>query len=227
MSGVRIPTAKQLSCTYFCSVPGCIFLFGVVMLAQGFGELTNQVASQVANNSNSDYIQWSVGNEVISWASRSWSLPRKLVASSTPNNSIFNQLAGFYLISTYYKREESQKRFTAYYCSTLVAAICGGLLASAIAKMDGIRSLHNWRWIFILEGIFTIIVGIFSLFLVAEFPEDAKWLSNEERKFVIARAKCTDQIDQITPRVLLVFFKDPKNTLAAIMYFCKFGNKSF
>ncbi|CAG8982403.1 hypothetical protein HYALB_00007525 [Hymenoscyphus albidus] len=127
----------------------------------------------------------------------------------------------FYLISTWYKREESQKRFTAFYGSVFIANICGGLLASGIAKMDGIRGLHNWRWIFILEGAFTLLVGILSLFLVAEFPENATWLSDEERKFVIARAKCTGQTDNITPRDIVVFFKDPNNILAGIMYLCR------
>ncbi|CAG8957430.1 hypothetical protein HYFRA_00011411 [Hymenoscyphus fraxineus] len=126
----------------------------------------------------------------------------------------------FYLISTWYKREESQKRFTAYYGSVFIANICGGLLASGIAKMDGIRGLHNWRWIFILEGAFTLLIGILSLFLVAEFPENATWLSDEERKFVIARAKCTGQTDNITSRDIVVFFKDPNNILAGIMYLC-------
>ncbi|KAL2059461.1 hypothetical protein ABVK25_000754 [Lepraria finkii] len=65
----------------------------------------------------------------------------------------------FYVISCWYKREEAQKRFTFYWCSVLAANMFGGLLASAIAKMDGVHGYHAWRWVFILEGIATIIMA--------------------------------------------------------------------
>lgn len=194
------------------------------MVSQGFGQAFNWHTWPTVNHSNSDYLSGFTGNEILSWHSRSGNLPRKFVNQSFYIffDSVANQLLGCFLISTYYKREDSQKRFAVHYCSTVTATVCGGLLASAIAKMDGIRGIHNWRWIFILEGVFTVIVGIFSFFLVADFPENAKWLNEEERNFVVNRAKCTDEIDVITPRVFLQFFKDTKNVLAAIMYFCKF-----
>ena len=95
----------------------------------------------------------------------------------------------------------------------------GGLLASAIAKMDGVRGLANWRWIFILEGIFTIFVGIASYFLISDFPEDARWLTEDEREFIVARATTNHKETQITTRSLLPFFADLKNVLGGIMYF--------
>ncbi|KUJ08327.1 putative allantoate permease [Mollisia scopiformis] len=124
----------------------------------------------------------------------------------------------FYLISVWYKREESQKRFTLYWCSVLIATAFGGLLASAIANMDGIRGHHNWQWIFILEGTSTIVVGIVAFFCVADFPENAKWLNVEERKFVIARARSMDEAQDVTPRDVLAFFKDIGNVLGGVMY---------
>ena len=128
--------------------------------------------------------------------------------------------AGFYLISFWYKREEAQKRFTVYWCSVLMATMFGGLLASAIAKMDGVRGLANWRWIFILEGIFTIVVGITSFFLISDFPDEARWLTEDERKFVIARAATNDKKTEITIRSISPFLADFKNLLGGIMYFC-------
>lgn len=95
----------------------------------------------------------------------------------------------------------------------------GGLLASAIAKMDGVRGLANWRWIFILEGIFTILVGIASYFLISDFPEDARWLSKDEREYIIARAATNTKKTHFTARSILPFFTDLKNILGGIMYF--------
>ena len=57
----------------------------------------------------------------------------------------------FYLIGMWYKRSEAQRRYSFFFGSTSLAGAFGGLLASAIGKMDGMRSYHGWRWIFILE----------------------------------------------------------------------------
>jgi MFS family permease len=129
----------------------------------------------------------------------------------------------FYLISFWYKREESQKRFTIYFCSVILASAFGGLLASAIAKMDGMQGKSNWRWIFILEGILTIVVAMVSFFGVSDFPDDAAWLSPRERRAVLnkTRAESVGLQGKVTRQDLARFFSDPKNYLAAVMYFCK------
>ncbi|KAL8678397.1 MAG: hypothetical protein Q9186_005239 [Xanthomendoza sp. 1 TL-2023] len=126
----------------------------------------------------------------------------------------------FYLISFWYKREEAQRRFTIYWCSVLVATMFGGLLASAIANMDGVRGMRSWRWIFILEGIGTIVIAFAAYFLVADFPIDAKWLTEEEREWVIMRSRSEERSKQsIDSKAVLHFFADIKNILAGIMYF--------
>ena len=56
----------------------------------------------------------------------------------------------FYLLAMWYRREEAQKRYTFFFCSTTLAGAFGGLLASAIGKMDGLRGYRGWRWVFII-----------------------------------------------------------------------------
>lgn len=94
---------------------------------------------------------------------------------------------GYYLIGMWYKRSEAQKRFSLFFCSTTVAGAFGGLLASGIGEMDGLRGYRGWRWVFIIEGLLTCVVAIACFFLVGDFPEDAKWLTDDERKFAIER----------------------------------------
>jgi len=50
----------------------------------------------------------------------------------------------------WYKREEAQKRFTAFLASTSLAAAFGGLFAYAVSKLDGAAGLASWRWVFIV-----------------------------------------------------------------------------
>ena len=57
----------------------------------------------------------------------------------------------------------------------------GGFLAAAIHDMDGVGGKPGWAWIFILEGLFTILLACASPWFVRDFPESAKFLSEAER----------------------------------------------
>ncbi|RAL60950.1 hypothetical protein DID88_010047 [Monilinia fructigena] len=129
----------------------------------------------------------------------------------------------FYLIGMWYKRSEAQRRYTLFLSSTTLAGAFAGLLASAIGKMDGLMGYSGWRWIFILEGVLTCVVALVFFFLIPSFPEDAKWLTAEELKFVQARL----EVDQgrsvaerkITSKDVVHVLKDFKVILGGFMYF--------
>ena len=129
----------------------------------------------------------------------------------------------FYLIGMWYRRHEAQRRYSFFFSSTTLAGAFGGLLASAIGKMDGMRGYHGWRWIFILEGALTCLVSVFFFFLLPNFPEDAAWLRDDERTYIRARL----QLDQgqsaaerrITPLDVARVFRDPKILVGGFMYF--------
>jgi len=133
----------------------------------------------------------------------------------------------FYLISFWYKHDEAQKRFTIFISSVILSSAFGGLLASGIANMDGVRGLANWRWIFILEGIATIFIGFLAYFLVTDFPQEATWLTEDEKKFVLAKTKAYESRKiSLTSSDVTSFFSDIKNYLGAIMYFSKYSPRA-
>ncbi|KAL2200817.1 major facilitator superfamily domain-containing protein [Corynascus similis CBS 632.67] len=100
-----------------------------------------------------------------------------------------------YYLTNWYKREEIQLRQAMFFSAASVAGAFSGLLAFAIGKMDGIGGLHGWQWIFILEGIATVIVAAIAFFALFDFPETATFLTEEERAFVIYRLKYQGQSD--------------------------------
>lgn len=88
--------------------------------------------------------------------------------------------------------------------------------------MDGVGGYHSWRWIFILEGICTVIIGIAAFFFVADFPDEARWLTEAEKSWVMARTGRGKELDQkVAAKDILVFFSDIKNILGGIIYFGK------
>ncbi|CCM05660.1 uncharacterized protein FIBRA_07890 [Fibroporia radiculosa] len=131
--------------------------------------------------------------------------------------------ACFYLIAMWYKRAEAQKRYTFFFCSVTLAGAFGGLLASAIGKMDGMRGYRGWRWIFILEGVATCVISLLLSFAISDFPEEATWLTAAEKKFVKDRLKAdvgeSRRHDPLTIRGILSVFKDYKIIVGGFMYF--------
>lgn len=84
----------------------------------------------------------------------------------------------------WYKRSEAQKRFSFFFSSTTLAGAFGGLLAWGIARLEGAQGYRGWRWVFIIEGAITSAIAIILFFLIPDFPEDTKWLKEEERAFI-------------------------------------------
>ncbi|KAI9512858.1 MFS general substrate transporter [Russula earlei] len=86
----------------------------------------------------------------------------------------------FYL-SCWYKRSELGTRVAVFFSAATTAGAFSGFLAVAIHNMDGIGGRPGWAWIFILEGLATV--------LVAYFPETAKFLTEAERLYMIRDLK--------------------------------------
>ena len=93
----------------------------------------------------------------------------------------------FYLIGMWYKRSEAQKRFSFFFSSTSLAGAFSGLLAAALSNMNGVRGYNAWRWVFIIEGLLTVVVSFLFFFIIPDFPENSKFLSEREREYVKRR----------------------------------------
>lgn len=125
-------------------------------------------------------------------------------------------------MSFWYAREEAQTRFTIYWCSVIIASSFGGLLATAIANLNHLRGLGNWRWILILEGMVTTLISIASFWLVPNFPRETEWLTPDEKEYVLAKTHTDeDHLVPITLKDAVSFFTDMRNLLGGIMYFCR------
>lgn len=123
----------------------------------------------------------------------------------------------------WYRRHEAQKRFSFFFSSTTLAGAFGGLLAAAIGKMKGLEGYAGWRWIFILEGALTVAVSFVFFFLIPSFPENAKWLKQEEKDYVAARLRADQGKSAVERSITLKdvgnVFKDYKVIAAGFMYF--------
>ncbi|GAA5825283.1 hypothetical protein JCM11251_006919 [Rhodosporidiobolus azoricus] len=90
--------------------------------------------------------------------------------------------AGFF-----HKTTERATRMAIFSASVAVSGAFGGLIATGVSYMSGMSGLYGWQWLFILEGIPAILVGIIIYFFLPDFPETAKFLTPEERAFAAHR----------------------------------------
>ena len=71
--------------------------------------------------------------------------------------------------------------------------------------MDGIGGKPGWAWIFILEGLITVVAGALSFFIIQDFPDSAKFLTEEERTVVIGRLQEDDQFSAAGEKLKLKY----------------------
>ncbi|KAK6853675.1 MFS transporter [Apiospora arundinis] len=92
-----------------------------------------------------------------------------------------------YYFSMWYKRRERQYRISLFFSAASLAGAFGGVLAYGIGRMSGIVWEHGWRWIFILEGILTVLVAIAAYWFIHNYPNTAKFLTEDERRYIHER----------------------------------------
>jgi MFS family permease len=127
-----------------------------------------------------------------------------------------------YLLSCWYRRGELGIRLAIFFSAAAVAGSFGGLLAYGISKMAGVGGKPGWAWIFILEGLATVLVGIASFWMVPDFPLEAKFLTEQERQRVIERLSKDQQSSAEHEDFKMAYFwesvKDWKTWTSAVVY---------
>jgi Major Facilitator Superfamily len=89
---------------------------------------------------------------------------------------------GIILYLTYwFPREERARIVSLFMTAVPIATVVGGPLSGALLGLHGLGGIAGWRWLFIIEGIPAVLLGIVALKFLTDRPKDAHWLAPEER----------------------------------------------
>ena len=123
----------------------------------------------------------------------------------------------FYLTQWFPARERA-RTIAAFMTASLTAGIVGGPVSGALLSMDGFGGLAGWQWLFLLEGLPAVVLGGVVLFYMTEHPEDARWLSDEERSALVEALRRDNDSPSRTTTVSAAFASG-RIWLLAIVYF--------
>ncbi|KAJ0119965.1 mfs transporter [Diaporthe amygdali] len=133
-----------------------------------------------------------------------------------------------YYLSCWYTRKELGFRTSVLYSGALISGAFSGLISAGITgNMDGAGGLRAWKWLFIIEGVVTVVVAFGAFFVLPNFPRTTMWLSEEERQLAVWRLEedigeddWVDSEHQSFWQGAKLAFLDVKTYVLMILLFC-------
>ena len=94
----------------------------------------------------------------------------------------------FYL-SRWFPAEHRTRAIAWLMAAVPISSVVAGPVSGALLEMNGFWGIAGWKWLFLLEGLPVVIVGILALRLLPETVDDAEWLNEEERRYIRQRVE--------------------------------------
>jgi ACS family tartrate transporter-like MFS transporter len=89
-----------------------------------------------------------------------------------------------YYLSQWYPEAQRARAIAAFMTAVPVSGVIGGPLSGALLTLHGVFGLAGWRWLFLVEGLPAILLGVIVLFYLIDRPEAAHWLAPAERNWL-------------------------------------------
>ncbi|XXH00611.1 catabolic L-serine/threonine dehydratase [Hypoxylon texense] len=80
------------------------------------------------------------------------------------------------------------KRFSIFFTALCISGAVSGLLSGAIISgLEGAKGMQGWRWLFLIEGVITVVFSIFAAFILVDYPGTSRRLTPDERQLATIR----------------------------------------
>lgn len=136
--------------------------------------------------------------------------------------------AVFYIFGLWYTEEQKAFRVAIYFNGLILSGAFSGLIGTACSYLNNKGHLTGWRWLFILTGIPSVLIGVITFFLLPNSPENASFFSKEEREIIVKTLKvsqnknnsleASNNLEKLTFNDIWVVLKDPTFWFLTIMY---------
>jgi len=158
----------------------CVFFLGYCLFEVPSNLILHRVGAR----------RW-IARIMVSWGAISVAM---MFVRTTPTFYILRFLlgaaeAGFfpgviYYLSQWYPEAQRARAIAAFMTAVPVSGVVGGPLSGALLELNGVFGLAGWQWLFLVEGLPAILLGVIVLFYLIDRPEAAHWLAPAERDWL-------------------------------------------
>jgi D-galactonate transporter len=131
---------------------------------------------------------------------------------------------GIILYLTYWFPGPRRAKMVAMFMTAIaISNVVGSPISGGIMQfMDGANGWSGWQWLFLLEGIPSVIVGLLVFVLLPNGPRQAKWLTTEESDAILKRLAEDEAAkkDLVQRHSFMDAFRDGRVWALAVVYFC-------
>jgi ACS family tartrate transporter-like MFS transporter len=163
-------------------------------------------------------VSWGIISALMALVSGVWSFYALRFALGVAEAGFF---PGIILYLTYWYPAEYRARFLAAFAIAVpVSTVIGAPLSGMLLGLDGLLGLKGWQWLFIIEGIPSVVLGVVTWFYLTDKPSQATWLSVEQKAWLIGKLEgeraAKESANKMSLRQAL---SSPKVLVLSLVYF--------
>ena len=128
-----------------------------------------------------------------------------------------------YYLSNWFPKAERARAVSWFMLGIPLGTVFGGPLAGVLLELDGLHGLAGWQWLFLLEGLPAVVLGVITWWWLPDSPRDVRWLAPEQQQRVldnVAAEQAAVQARYAGSSSLLVALTHPTVLLLCVVMFC-------
>ncbi|KAG0739624.1 hypothetical protein G6F57_011692 [Rhizopus arrhizus] len=124
-----------------------------------------------------------------------------------------------YVLSKLYRPDEFSKRVAVLLCMTALSGVVSGPIAYGTSFLEGRKGLHGWQYLFIIEGVPTICLGIISYIFLFDNIEQVSWLTDDQKAIHKSHIQIPEAHIHVDVRTIIKAILDWKTIMFSLCYF--------
>ena len=163
-------------------------------------------------------VTWGIISALMSFVSGEWSFYILRFLLGVAEAGFF---PGIILYLTYWYPAEYRARFLAAFAIAVpISTVIGAPISGLLLGLDGAMGLKGWQWLFIIEGVPSVLLGIVTWFYLTDRPERATWLSAEQKAWLASKLNAEIAAKQAAKHLTLgEALSSPKVIMLSLVYF--------
>lgn len=163
-------------------------------------------------------VSWGVLSTLMMFVQGPWSFYVLRVLLGIAEAGLFPAL--MYMVTLWFGPQDRPVAVGWIYTAPALALVIGSPLGGALMQLTGLAGLHGWQWMFMIEGLPSIAVGVLLYFKLPDRPRDARWLSQEQAAILETRAVIdAHRHADLTSADWVSALKRPSTVLIGLIYF--------